>query len=154
MKKSIDFKKISEFSTPQESPGYLLWRVSTQWRSAIENVLRPLGLTHPQFVVMASLGWFTREGSKISQITIANNAGLDPNTTSQILRGLEKKKLIKRIHLSDERSKNPILTSTGSALLNKALPAVEKADALFFAQLNAQELRAFITLFQTLGKNE
>lgn len=124
---------------PEESPGFLLWRVSTSWRRSIEAILKPLGLTHPQFVVLACTGWLTRSGEKTTQAAIGRQAGLDPNTTSQILKSLQTKGLIDRPR-SDERSKSPSLTSTGKQTLSKALPAVEKADAQFFSPLKNSKL--------------
>lgn len=148
--KPIDLETITKFKTPEESPGYLLWRVSMQWRNAIEEVLKPIDLTHPQFVVLAATGWLTRKNEKVAQITIGKTAGLDPNTTSQILRTLEAKKLITRAHSLNERSKNPILTTLGSDRLAQALPAVEQADTLYFNILNSQESTALIKIFQKL----
>lgn len=146
----FNFDQSSNFETPEESPGFLLWRASTLWRRAIEGVLKPLGLTHPQFVILATVGWLTRKGEKASQIEISKQAGLDPNTTSQILRSLEAKNLIERSHSKDERSKHPLLTSLGHDSLAKALPAVEKGDAQFFASVNLHELKA-IKAFQKLA---
>lgn len=53
-----------------------------------------MNLTHPQFVVLATLGWLTRTGDRVTQAAVGKMAGLDPNTTSQILKGLEQKGLI------------------------------------------------------------
>lgn len=139
MKDKVDFKQISVHQTPEESPGFLLWRVSTHWRRAIEEVLRPLKLTHPQFVVLATLGWLTRGGEPVSQADIGRQAGLDPNTTSQILRGLQAKGLILRSQATDERRKCPTLTASGAKKLSQALPAVEVADAKFFAKLDLKK---------------
>ncbi len=129
----VNFKEISVHPSAEESPGFLLWQISTRWRRAIEATLKPLGLTHPQFVVLATTGWLTRTGEKASQAEIGRQAAIDPNTTSQILRGLQAKRLIKRPHTTDERSKHPTLTALGAKRLAKALPAVERADAAFFA---------------------
>jgi DNA-binding MarR family transcriptional regulator len=141
---------ITRFSSPEESPGYLLWRVSAQWRTAIEQVLKPLDLTHPQFVVLAATGWLTRKKENIAQVAIGKTAGLDPNTTSQILRTLEAKKLIKRVHTVNERSKSPILTAEGSKKLAQAMPSVEQADEAYFKTLNEQETKQLIVVFQKL----
>lgn len=146
----INFKHISLYKTPDESPGYLLWRVSTQWRTAIEKVLKPLGLTHPQFVVLATLLWSTKDGKKVSQIEVGKMAALDPSTTSQILRGLEAKKFIKRKQTVDERSKNPIVTELGLTIITQALPAVEQADAQFFVKLKDIQVENLVQLFQKL----
>src|SRR5271170_3360923 len=135
MNKRLDFEKISSHEGPKQSPGFLLWHISTSWRSSIETVLKPLGLTHPQFVVLATTGWLTRNGELITQVAIGKMAGLDPNTNSQILKGLEQKRLVKRNPSSDGRAKNVFLTPKGSQILNLALPVVEQTDARFFDPL-------------------
>jgi len=150
--KKINFRHISQFETPEESPGYLLWLVSSFWRSKIEVVLKPLDLTHPQFVLLATIAWLTKDGKSVSQADIGRMAGLDPNTTSQIIRGLEAKKFIKRTQSVDERSKNPTITILGSEQFSKALPAVESADRDFFAKLKTAEVGDIVQLFQKLKR--
>lgn len=152
MKQSIDFRHISEFDTPDESPGYLLWRVSIKWRGEIEQVLKPLDLTHPQFVVMATLGWLTKDGDKVNQVDVGRLAGFDPNTTSQILRGLEKKGFVARKQKVDERSKNPVVTKVGAQVLAKATHVVENTDKEFFAKLGKGNELKLMEIFQKLYK--
>lgn len=153
MKKSINFKEISVHDTPDRSPGFLLWHISTVWRSSIEVMLKTLGLTHPQFVILAALGWLTREGDRVTQAFIGKMAGLDPNTVSQIIRGLEQKEFILREKACDGRVKNPILTDRGSAILKKAMPIVEEKDAEFFYNLTIEEKKCMIGIFQKLVPN-
>lgn len=150
MSERLNFKKISVHDAPKQSPGFLLWHISTSWRSSLESVLKPLGLTHPQFVVLATLGWLTRKGDLVTQRDVGKLAGLDPNTTSQIIKGLEKNELIKREPSSDGRAKNPKLTTKGSKLLAKSLPAVEDADAQFFKILSPKELETMVNIFQKI----
>jgi len=153
MSKQVNFKKISAYNLPERSPGFLLWHVSTSWRRSIEATLRPLDLTHPQFVILAALGWLAQEGDRVTQVTIGKMAGLDPNTTSQILKGLEQKGLIERESSLDGRAKNPILTNRGSKILASALPAVETADNEFFHGLSKQEMGHLVKLFQKMLLN-
>lgn len=148
----VDFNKISVHSGPKESLGFLLWRVSTSWRSSIEAVLKVFGLTHPQFVVLAATGWLTKDGDLATQAKVGKMAGFDPNTCSQVIKGLEVKKLIERSASSDGRAKNVNLTSKGSQILQKALPAVEKEDAQFFNVLDKAELDRLVQAFQKLIK--
>lgn len=150
MNKELHFEEISVYEGPKQSPGFLLWRISTSWRSYIETVLKTFGLTHPQFVVLATTGWLTRNGELSTQTVIGKMAGLDPNTTSQIIKGLEQKKLIKRKKSSDGRAKNVALTSCGATRLGHALPAVEEADAKFFSILTKQEASNLLRIFQKL----
>lgn len=150
MSEGLNFEKISVHDTPKQSPGFLLWHISTSWRSSIESVLKSLGLTHPQFVVLATVGWLTKNGGLVTQVAIGKMAGLDPNTNSQIIKGLEQKQLILRAQSSDGRAKNVSLTPGGSEILKQALPAVEKADSNFFNLLSVKELSLLTQTFQKL----
>ncbi len=114
-------------------------------------LFKPIGLTHPQFVVLATLGWLTRKGELVTQVAVGKMAGIDPNTISQIIRGLEQKRLVKREPSFDSRAKNPTLTSQGTQIVNRALPAVEEADERFFNRLTQKEREQMIHIFQKLA---
>lgn len=78
-------------------------------------------------------------------------AGLDPNTISQIIKGLEQKELIRRDRSSsDGRAKNVSLTSHGTTTLSRAMPAVEETDVKFFSILTEQEVSNLLRIFQKL----
>ena len=150
MSKKLNFKEISIHAGPKQSPGFLLWHISTSWRSSIESTLKTQGLTHPQFVILATSGWLTRNGAVTTQVAIGKMAGLDPNTTSQIIKGLEQKELLTRSKSADGRAKNVSLTPKGSEILKVAVPAVEQADVKFFSMLTKNETGILIDLFQKL----
>jgi DNA-binding MarR family transcriptional regulator len=150
VKENTNFKNVSTHDTPDRSPGFLLWHVSTAWRGSIEFILKSMNLTHPQFVILATLGWLTRKGDRVTQAAIGKMAGLDPNTVSQVIRGLEHKELVMREKSSDGRAKNPILTIKGSEIIKRALPAVETKDAEFFHTLTEEEKKCMLGIFQKL----
>ncbi len=128
-------KEVSRFEGPEQSPGFLLWQVSMQWRRQIEAGLTTIGLTHVQFVLLASVGWFTQHDQKASQAELSRHCKTDINMTSQVLRALEKKGLIERQrHPGNDRSKFPVLTQAGSQLIEKAIPLVESIDDKFFSR--------------------
>lgn len=134
--KEVAWETITEFKGPEQSPGFLLWQVSTQWRRQIETALATVGLTHPQFVLLASLGWLTQKDQPISQVELARHCKTDITMTSQILRSLEQKEYVERVQLQgNERSKFPRLTKSGVELIEKALPLVESVDRAFFKRL-------------------
>ena len=134
--KEVDWKKISQFPGPEQTPGFLLWQASTQWRRQIAAALSRLNLTHPQFVLLASIGWLTREGAEISQVELAHHCSTDINMTSQILRTLKKKGHIERCQRKgDARSKLPRLTSQGAKLVEQAIPMIEEVDEQFFCKI-------------------
>ncbi len=94
-------------------------------------LLEPLGLTHPQYLVMLAL-WdhhrADRNGPPLSVKAIASSLQLDSATLSPMLKRLEALGLITRTRsASDERATEVTLTRAGLQLRRKALkipPAV------------------------------
>lgn len=149
--KDIVWKKISHFEGPEQSPGFLLWQVSTKWRREIEAALATLNITHPQFVLLASLGWLTCQDTEVTQVELARHCSTDVNMTSQVLRSLEQKGYIERHRRKgDERSKFPRLTENGVKLVEQAIPLVEKVDDNFFGKLDLKTAKKHIDILQKL----
>jgi DNA-binding MarR family transcriptional regulator len=147
----VDWKKASAFEGPEHSPGFLLWQVSTQWRRCIENALSALGLTHPQFVLLASVAWLSRHGQLATQAALARHCKTDVNMTSQVLRTLAKKGYIERVQQQgDERSKFSRITFKGKQLIEQALPLVESVDRDFFKQWHGEQEMAIALLRKLL----
>jgi len=118
---------------PNDSPGFLLWHVTLRWQRDIAAALAPLGLTHVQFVLLATTWWLNSRGEDPNQLTVARQAGSDVKMTSQVLRKLETKGLIHRhVDSADTRAKKLRVTDRGGDLAVQALAAVEAADARFF----------------------
>lgn len=148
---TIDWDTISEFDGPEQSPGFLLWQVSTSWKRKIAQALKQTGLTHPQFVLLASLGWLNHKHKTVSQVELAKHCRTDISTTSQVLRTLEKKKLINRKHLNNnEKTKFLTVTKQGSQLICESIILIEKVDHLFFAKLG-KKLSEGVKLLQQLA---
>ncbi|MER6951743.1 MarR family transcriptional regulator [Nonomuraea sp. NPDC000554] len=136
--------------TPGDSPGFLMWRVTLRWQRAVTAALAPLGLTHVQFVLLASIWWLNSQGEQPNQLSVARHADTDVKMTSQVLRKLEDKGLLVReVDPTDTRARRLALTSRGQELAQRAVATVEAADAEFFAQLPDQH--ALITTLRTLG---
>lgn len=128
--------------------------MSTKWRRKIEAALATLNLTHPQFVLLASLGWLTRHHNDVTQVELARHCGTDVNMTSQVLRSLEQKGYIERHRREgDERSKLPKLTENGAKLVEQAIPLVEKVDDDFFDKLGLETTNKYIDILQKLAND-
>lgn len=81
-------------------------------------ILEPLGLTHPQYLVMLAL-W---ERSPRTLNDLATDLALEPATASPIIKRLESEGLVVRERSSvDERRLDIALTDAGRALRNRAL---------------------------------
>ena len=147
----MKWKGVSRFKGPEQSPGFLLWRLSTDWRRQIEAGLATLGLTHPQFVLLASVGWLTRDGQQVTQVELARHCNTDINMTSQILRTLERNGYIQRLPCKkDERSKLPCLTKSGAQLIQKSIPLVEGIDEKFFEILKKTDIKKWMDISHAL----
>ena len=119
---------------PEESPGFLLWHVTLRWQREITAALAPLGLTHVQFVLLASSWWLNAHGAEPNQLSVARQAGTDVKMTSEVLRKLEAKGLIVRtVDAADTRARRIQVTERGGELAQAAVTAVEGVDAAFFA---------------------
>src|SRR5436309_14411056 len=74
--------------------GYLLWRVTLKWVAAVDRAVAPLGLTHAQYSLLASLYGLSRAGRRPSQRELADHTGLEPMFISKLARVLERSGLI------------------------------------------------------------
>ena len=115
-------------------------RVYNKWHSIIKKELKKMNLTHPQFVVLASLAYLSQDSNEVTQVMISKLSGIDVMTVSQILNLLEKNDFVKRKeHSKDTRAKAVILNKKGEETLQKAVPLVEKIDEIFFEKLDTDE---------------
>ena len=141
---------MTRYSGPDDSPGFLMWQATMAWQRTLRQALSPLDLTHPQFVVLACLGWLESKEGPVTQARIAQEAKLDAMMISQIVRVLESKGwLARKDHPKDARAFQLKPTRSGRALIRKAVPKVEAADAEFFGTLGKSQ-RAFIDALKTL----
>lgn len=144
-------KLQSQFEDAQDSPGFLLWQVSSLWQRSIREALAPTGLTQAQFVLLASLAWLDGREENITQVRLASHAKMDVMMTSDVLRTLESKKLIRRVrNPRDRRAWNLQVEAGGLELANQAIKLVEAVDRAFFAQLG-QRNRVFLELLHQLS---
>jgi DNA-binding MarR family transcriptional regulator len=147
----------SRFEEADQSAGLLLWQVTNRWQAAQRAALKPFGLTHVQFVLLASLAWFSSDdpdAPPISQKVLADHAATDPMMTSQVVRALEAKGwLAREPHPDDGRAFALRITESGVALVGRAVAAVEQCDEDFFAVLGGRG-RAFRTALRALRDSQ
>lgn len=128
----------TQYESAQASPGFLLWRVTNRWQAAQRAALKPFGLTHVQFVLLASLTWLDAQGP-VTQRQLADHAATDPMMTSQVVRALASAGLVVRSpHPHDGRAWELTVTRAGRAVANRAVVAVEACDRDFFSALGTR----------------
>lgn len=128
----------TRYDEPSASPGFVLWQVASVWQRRVRAALTEVGLTHAQFALLASAGWLEDEaaehcGEPVTQALVAAHARTDAVMTSEVLRTLERKKLLRRLpHPDDARARQIVLTAAGRKVVRRAIALVEAADEAFF----------------------
>ena len=134
----------------EDSTGFLLWQITSLWQRGIRKALDPIGITHSQFVLLASIHWLTLQKQDVTQVLLSNHTKIDPMTTSTVLRTLQSKELVRRQeHSTDTRAKVVALTDLGVEITKKAVKLVEHFDKEFFSGLK-KDLPAFNRSILTL----
>ena len=138
----------------QESTGLLFARVYNAWHGRVKKALQKVGLTHPQFIILTSLGYLELRQDLVTQVNLAAFSDMDVMTVSQVLKLLLKKGLVeRREHPQDSRAKVVFLTDIGRERMNQALPLVEAIDQTYFGQLGIQ-VSDFNRLLLKLEEND
>lgn len=136
---------MTEFSSKfradsSASLGLSFAKVFNKWHKEIKDALQGIKLTHPQYIVLASLAYLSQDNVEVNQVAISRQSGIDVMTVSTILKNLEKNNLVKReVSLTDTRAKAIKMTDKGTEKVNVATPIVEKIDQQFFAVLGDKQ---------------
>jgi len=123
----------SNVQQPEDSIGFLLWRVAHRHQREVDRVLAPLGLTHLQFVLLVQTAWLGRDGAAVTQAALTHYGKIHPMQLSNVLKTLAAKRLVGRERCPvDTRVKRVTLTPAAIAVLGEALPRVTALQATFF----------------------
>ena len=108
------------------TPGFLVWRLSMKWRVAVDRAVAPLGLTHAQYALVASLYGMRRDGLRPSQRQLADHTGLEALYVSKLARALETAGLLERARdPRDPRAVQLALTEQGREVTRHAIEVVQ-----------------------------
>ena len=112
--------------------GYLIWKVSKYWQRGKLRLLGEFGLTGSQLELLGAIYHMSRENIEATQIILSQETGIDPMTTSTILRNLQKKGLIsRRESVTDTRARIVEVTKSGSELFERAIAKVREGQISF-----------------------
>ncbi|MBV1850138.1 MarR family winged helix-turn-helix transcriptional regulator [Catellatospora tritici] len=127
---------MSEAGTRVATPGFLVWRLSMKFRVAVDRAVAPLGLTHAQYSVLASLYGMQHAGESPSQRRLADHTGLEPLYISKLARGLEVAGLVDRAPDPDDtRAVRLTLTDRGRETTAQAVVIVRDLQERLLAPL-------------------
>ncbi|MCP1225068.1 MarR family winged helix-turn-helix transcriptional regulator [Sebaldella sp. S0638] len=145
--------KSSKFADGDQSVGLVFWRVSVLWQRKVKESLNQLGITHTQFVILATVQELSENSIIATQKEISDFSSVDVMTVSSVLRLLEKNGYLERKpHPKDTRANIIIITPKGVETIHTAIPLVENIDENFFFE-NDEENQHFLELLSELKKN-
>lgn len=138
---------MSKSAPPGPTPGFLVWRLANKWRVAVDRAVAPLGLTHAQYSLVASLHGMQRTGERPSQRQLADHTGLEALYVSKLARALETAGLVERARdPRDPRAIQLALTEQGQAVTRQAIATVQELHQQLLEPLgglDAPRTRAF-----------
>lgn len=126
----------SRYQKPEASPGYLLWRLFIKWQNQLNALLKQHGLTHAQFVYLASLYWLLKNSKEdVLQRDIVELSNLNKVVVSDITKLLVNKKLVfRKPSIKDSRAKQIKIYEKGIHIIEEVLPLVESLDLEYFSE--------------------
>lgn len=117
----------------EDRVGYQLKRVQHALRSRMDEALRSMGLTTPQYAALSAL----EEEPGLSGAELARRSFVTPQTMNGVLANLEAAGLIERHpHPEHGRVLQAYLTESGETLVYKAHREVENIEERMLADLN------------------
>ena len=124
---------LTDIHQPEDSVGFLLWRVAHRYQREIDRACAAVDLTHLQFVALTMSAWLGREGEAVTQPDLCRFSSIHPMQLSNVLKALEAKGLLARPRSeADSRKKHVEVTPKGTEILARALPLVQAAQSRFF----------------------
>ncbi len=150
--------KLTDVHQPEDSLGFLLWRVAHRYQREIDRACAEVDLTHLQFVALTMSAWLGREGEAVTQPDLARFSSIHPMQLSNVLKALEEKDLLARPRSeADSRKKHVEVTPKGMEILARALPLVQTAQGRFFGsdpQTSEEMQSALKRLVASWSENE
>ncbi|MEP0315173.1 MULTISPECIES: MarR family transcriptional regulator [Alphaproteobacteria] len=120
----------------EQSVGYVLKQVQALLRAAMDEVLRPLDLTVPQYACLEMLG--QRPG--LSNSELARGAFVTRQSMNLVVRRLQERDLLTRLEEAPRGRVLPTeLTKDGQAILSAASISVRAVEKQLFSPLSNEQ---------------
>ena len=121
---------------PSKHLGYLFKDVQHRIRTRMDEALREIDLTTPQYAIISELD----EYPGLSNADLARKSFVTPQTMNLIVGNLEDRNLlVKEVDRNHKRKQRLQLTATGVQKLKRAHAVVKEIEANLFDCLSARE---------------
>lgn len=134
-------KLKTQFIDAKFSLGFLIWKTSNKLQRLHRLALKELDLTPTQFSVLASVVHISSMQKNLTQSLLCKHTEMDKMLTSDVIKSLVVKKLIKKKkNEHDSRSFLIQPTPLGVKKANEAIEIVENVDLEFFKSVSNKDL--------------
>jgi len=134
----------------QEYVGLLIAAARRSLRQAVQDRVRPLRLSRPQFWTLLAIG----EVSGASLGELARRQRIDAPAASRTVAALTRRGLVRlQLDRDDRRRSRLSLTRAGEDLLRKLRPIADELRARVISGMNAAEETALRTLLHKVIRN-
>lgn len=131
----------------KDSIAYRFIRSANSVNQTLNKKLSPYGIAIEQRATLEII----RFEPEVNQTTIANLLGKDKTTVSRSLNSLEKKGLIKKSEISDDKRSNKVeLTKEGEEILEDTLKVITSYRESLNSKLTKEELEVFFKIIDKL----
>lgn len=132
-------KNIEDLKPNEDHLGVLLWRIMRLWQRERQKDLDKYQTTVSQMEMLGAVHYLNLCRGEITQIGLSQETGIDPMTTSTILRNLEKKGyVIRKPSKTDTRARVVETTKDGDELLFDALERMNESTNELLKDINEQ----------------
>ena len=143
---------MADTSLNENRIGLLIWQTSNLWQSSIRKQILEFNLSFNEYLILETLYNLSKFLSEINQVDIVKHSFIDKSVVSAKLTKLDKKKLIKKMTPSDNRSNKLALTREGIIIVEKIINDVIEVENVFFSKLNQESFNFINSLKLLLGK--
>ena len=143
---------MADTSLNENRIGLLIWQTSNLWQSSIRKQILKFNLSFNEYLILETLYNLSKCLSEINQVDIVKHSFIDKSVVSAKLTKLDKKKLIKKMTPSDNRSNKLALTREGIIIVEKIINDVIEVENVFFSKLNQESFNFINSLKLLLGK--
>ena len=128
-------------------PGYLVRRLHQIHLGLFAEECQEDDITPVQFAMLSVL----ETGSEMDQLTLSASVGVDRVSGADVIKRLERRKLLERkVSDQDRRARVIRITDLGRRFVERVRPKMARAQSKFVAPLNAEEQAEFERLMKNL----
>jgi len=142
-------KRLVTSGQPEASVGYELKRAQHALRLRMDDALREMDLTTPQYAALTALA----EAPGLSNAQLARRSFVTPQTMNQILKGLETAGLVRREgHPEHGRVLQAYLTGEGERLREECAGKVTPVEERMVARLSDHQRQALLEALRSCAR--